>query len=251
MSERPSLSQLTAVILAGGLGTRLRSVVQDRPKVLAEIHGRPFLAYLLDQLESEGIQHVVLCTGYMSEQVERALGCRYGRLVIEYSTERSPLGTGGSLRQALPLARSSTVLCMNGDSWCEADLAHFYRFHNRNGLQASILLTKVPDVRRYGQVEMGEFNRILRFREKSAESGPGLINSGVYLLERALVAAIPAGRAVSLEREMFPGWVKGGIQGFPSDGRFIDIGTPESYSDADAFFSKVFAFVENGMEGRP
>ena len=109
---------VTAAILAGGLGTRLRSVVKDRPKVLAEIRGVPFLTYLLDQLAAAGVRDVVLCTGYMGEQVRSAFGDSYGGMCLSYSQESSPLGTAGALRLALPLFKSSSVLVMNGDSFC-------------------------------------------------------------------------------------------------------------------------------------
>src|SRR5437899_2628493 len=113
-----SNNSLSAAILVGGLGTRLRGIVADRPKVLAEVRGRPFLAYLLDQLVASGFQDVVLCTGYRSEQVKEVFGDGYGPLRIVYSEETVPLGTAGALRLALPLLQSETILVMNGDSFC-------------------------------------------------------------------------------------------------------------------------------------
>ena len=118
-------SDVTAVILAGGLGTRLRSVIADRPKVLAEVRGRPFLAYLLDQLIVAGSRSVVLCTGYCGEQILRTFGERYGPLRLSYSQERTPLGTAGALRAGLGQFGSDSVLALNGDSYCSLDLKKY------------------------------------------------------------------------------------------------------------------------------
>ena len=117
------------MILAGGFGTRLRSVVSDRPKVLAEVGGRPFLEYLLDQLVAEDVKSVVLCTGYLGEQVQRRLGTHYRTLALQYSREPQPLGTGGALRLALPMLDTDPVLVMNGDSYCDTRLDAFANWH--------------------------------------------------------------------------------------------------------------------------
>lgn len=231
---RPSLLA-TAVILAGGLGTRLRRVVADRPKVLAEIQGRPFLEFLLDHLEAAGFERVVLCTGVQAALVQDVFGNRHGRLQIGYSEETSPLGTGGALRLAVPLLGSDPVLVMNGDSYCQADLAAFAGFHQAKQAEATLLLTQVPDVGRFGQVRVDEQSRVIGFEEKGG-SGAGWINAGIYLLSQTLVREIPQGRAVSLEREMFPAWIGRNLFGWQEGGRFIDIGTPESYEAAEQFF---------------
>jgi len=230
-----SLSDITAVILAGGLGTRLRSVVADRPKVLAEIHGRPFLSHLLDQLAEAGVTHAVLCTGHLGEQVQAAFGDTYGSLQLAYSQEPSPLGTAGAVRLALPLCKSDPVLVMNGDSFCHADLGAFWEWHSARGADGTLLLTEVPDAARYGQIRVDHNGRVLRFDEKGAATGPGWINAGIYLLSQRLIQTIPAREAVSIERQMFPAWLDSDLYGFKSDGRFLDIGTPESYAAAEEF----------------
>ncbi|MHC1745259.1 MAG: nucleotidyltransferase family protein [Syntrophobacteraceae bacterium] len=247
MSESLSFSQLTAVVLAGGLGTRLRSVMPDRPKVLAEVRGRPFLAYLLDQLERAGIRHVVLSVGYLAEQVQRRLGASYGRMKLEYSCESSPLGTAGGLKRSVPLLRSSPVLVLNGDSYCSADLPSFYERHRGSHAEATILLTRMEDVSRYGCVELRNECRIVRFHEKHPEVRSGLINAGVYLLSRALLDMIPPEQEVSLEREMFPIWITQNIQGVVVNGPFLDIGTPESFMAAEAFFASLPDLVGSGF----
>jgi D-glycero-alpha-D-manno-heptose 1-phosphate guanylyltransferase len=230
------LSNITAVILAGGLGTRLRSVVSDRPKVLAEVHGRPFLTYLLDQLVSVKIKEAVLCTGYMADQVRKTLGEAYGPLRLVYSPEPSPLGTGGALRLALPFFHSDPVLVMNGDSFLETDLQHFWNWYRTNGADAALLLIHMNQTGRYGRVSLDSGDRVLSFSEKDPQGRPGWINGGIYFVRRHLIEAIPEGRPVSLEKEIFPSLIGQNLYGYPSQGRFIDIGTPETYAVKEAFF---------------
>jgi len=234
-----SLAESTALILSGGLGTRLRSVVSDRPKVLAPVAGRPYLTHLLDQLAEAGLRRAVLCTGYRADQVRAAFGTRYGELDVAYSEETEPLGTGGALRLALPQVESTTVLVLNGDSYCAADLAGFWSFHRNRQSAASLLLTRVADTRRFGSVSLDVAGRISQFREKGRAPGPGLINAGIYLLARRLIEAIPVRRAVSLERDVFPTLVGSDLSGFATSSAFIDIGTPESYAAADLFFGRL------------
>lgn len=234
----PELAEITAAILAGGLGTRLRAVVADRPKVLADVGGRPFLAYLLDQVADAGVRTVVLCTGYLGEQVQAVFGRIYGRLQLVYSQESSPLGTAGALRLALPLLQSETVLIMNGDSLTEVSLRAFWTWHWAQSAEGSVLLVKVPEAKQYGRVRLGVDGRVRSFDEKPDRSGPGWINAGVYLLSRRLLLSIPAGRPVSLEREMMPAWIGRGLYGYRHRGRFLDIGTPEAYAEAESFFAR-------------
>lgn len=229
----------TAAILAGGLGTRLRSVVHDRPKVLAEVQERPFLAYLLQQLARSGIKNAVLCTGYMGEQVKIALGDACGSMRLLYSEETSQLGTAGALRLALPQIKSNSVLVMNGDSFCDANLGEFWAWRAGKGAEAALLLTQVSDTRRYGRVQVEGDGRVLKFEEKGGTEGPGWINAGIYLLDRSLLLTIPEGIPVSLEREMFPAWMERGLYGYGNQGRFLDIGTPESYALAEKFFEEM------------
>lgn len=237
-AARPEDVRGTGVaILAGGLGTRLRSVVSDRPKVLATVHGRPFLAYLLDQVAAAGFTEAVLCTGYRGADLEACLGSCHEGLQLRYSREPQPLGTAGALRHALPLIPAADWLVLNGDSHCDADLRAFGRFHEQHGARVSVVLTHVADAGRYGQVEHLRTGEITAFREKVSGAGPGWINAGIYRLPRRLLAQLPEGRALSLERDCFPAWVGRGLFGYPSEGRFLDIGTPESYRRAEAFFA--------------
>ena len=239
---RPSaiddFSDISVAILAGGLGTRLRAAVADRPKVLAEINGRPFLDYLLDQLSKAGCRSVVLCTGYLGEQIYTAFGENYdNRLQLCYSREQQPLGTGGALRLALPLMASNPILVMNGDSFCAADLTAFWQGYRSSRADAAMLLTWVAHAQRYGSVKLNDDGIVIEFAEKNQESGPCWINAGIYLLSREAIASIPEGAKTSLEYDIFPQLVGHGLFGYKSQGRFLDIGTPDDFVLAKTFFA--------------
>ena len=218
------MSELTAAILVGGMGTRLRAVVPEHQKVVAPVAGKPFLFRLLDQVADAGIQRVVLCAGYKSEQV-RSIGETYRGMELRYSIEPKPLGTAGALRFA---QLETPVLAMNGDSYCDVDLKSLPPPN-------TIVIREIPDTAASGRVEFDSEYQVTRFTEKG-QTGPGWINAGIYLLNREFMESIPAGRPVSIEREVFPAWAGRGLQAFPTRGRFLDIGTPESYSAAQEFF---------------
>lgn len=229
------LAETTAAVLVGGMGTRLRPVVADCPKVLAPVGGRPWLTYILDQLAEAGVRDCVLLTGYRADQVRETLGERHAQMRLRYSTEPEPLGTGGALRHAQERFSSPQVLVVNGDSFIDVDLALFHDFHHWLAADVSMVLAWVSDVSRFGKVDVAADGRILGFREKHG-GGPGWIHSGICLLNRARIEEIPAKRFVSLEREMFPRWARAAnFQGFRCRSPFLDIGTPESYAQAEAF----------------
>lgn len=225
------------LILAGGLGTRLRSVVTDRPKVIATVHGRPFLTFLFHQLAENGFRSASLCTGFLAEQVQETLGREAAGLSLQYISESTPLGTGGALRNALRTVDADEFLILNGDSFCDTSLTAFLDWHRQRKGSASLLLAGVADTARFGRVEVGSGDCITAFREKG-EQGAGTINAGIYLISRSLLEEIPEGKTVSLEREVFPSWVERGVlHGYSAVvSRFIDIGTPETYSEAQTFF---------------
>jgi D-glycero-alpha-D-manno-heptose 1-phosphate guanylyltransferase len=224
-----------AVILAGGFGTRLRAVTGDNPKVLAPVAGRPFIEHLLLQLAGAGFRQVVLCTGFRADAVSAALGdgSRYG-LRLRYSREEGPLGTGGALRRASAFLDEppGPALVMNGDSYVRADLAALMARHRQSGAPATLLLARVEDCSRFGAVTLEDSGRILRFEEKGRR-GPGLVNAGIYVVEPAVREAIPAGRPVSLEKEIFPTLAAHGVV---VDAPLVDIGTPDSYAAAQELF---------------
>jgi NDP-sugar pyrophosphorylase family protein len=233
-----SLSSIPALVLAGGLGTRLRPAVGDMPKVLAPIHGRPYMHYLLEPLAAAGVCRVVLCTGYRADLVEATMGSTFAGMELRYSRETTPLGTAGALRAALAHADGPVLLALNGDSFCRVDFPLFLHEHEQSGAAISIVLTHVDDAGRYGQVQLDDEGAITAFREKEADAGPGWINAGIYLMRRDVLGALPEATNISLEREVFPRWVGRGLHGYCGGDDFLDIGTPESYAQAALFFTR-------------
>jgi len=238
-TQTTEFSNVTAAVLAGGLGTRLRPVVADRPKVLAEIHGRPFLAYLLDQLAAAGCRSVVLCIGYRGEHIHRMFGENYRHLRLSYSQEEKPLGTAGAIRLAVSRFESDPVLLMNGDSYCDINLNAFWTAHSQRQAPASVALAHVKSTKRYGSVKLDSSARILEFAEKKESEGAGCINAGVYFLSREVLQSIPEGTNTSLEHDIFPRWVGRGLYGYISLSPFLDIGTPEDFAAAETFFERI------------
>jgi len=224
------LSACPALVLVGGLGTRLRPAYADGPKALAPIEGKPFLAYLLKQLADAGLTRVVLCVGYRAEQIKQWLGDgRSIGLNVSYSREEDPLGTAGALGLAYSrFARGEGILAMNGDSILRLSLSSMWDAHKSRGAGATVALAHVPDTSRYGSVEVNEDGWVTSFREKSSGGPtPGFINGGVYLLEPSVMEMILNGRLRSMEREVLPAQLSRGLLGFKSDGYFIDIGIPQ------------------------
>jgi D-glycero-alpha-D-manno-heptose 1-phosphate guanylyltransferase len=232
------LSRVTAVILAGGMGTRLRQVVSDRPKVMAEINGKPFLYYLFDQLADAGIGRVVVSTGYMAPVIEETFGFSYKGLQVDYSREESPLGTGGALKLAGQSIRTQYCLVMNGDSYTEFDVISLFMTGKQKNTSIVLLVKMVPDTSRFGTIQMNEQNEIVKFVEKRDSTGAGFINAGVYIMKTSALQKISDKAPCSLEYEFFPAMIGKNIYGYETEGNFIDIGTPESYAKAEAFFEQ-------------
>jgi D-glycero-alpha-D-manno-heptose 1-phosphate guanylyltransferase len=229
----------TSVILAGGLGTRLREAVPNAPKSVAPVAGRPFLVHLLKQLQQAGARRIVLCTGYKSGQVDQEIGSHFEDAEIVYSIEEQPLGTGGALHLAWQRYGNSDAsgwLVANGDSYCDLDLNELWRAHSSAGLAATLSAVEVPDGSRYGSLVWDQSNRLTRFGEKEDGSGARWINAGIYCLTPEFLNVLSAVTPLSLEREAFPGWLARGIHVFAQRARFIDIGTPDSYRAAQEFF---------------
>jgi D-glycero-alpha-D-manno-heptose 1-phosphate guanylyltransferase len=237
--EPMDFSKVTTAVLAGGLGTRLRSVVDDRPKVLAQVGSRPFLAYLLDQLVASGCRSVALCTGYLGEQVSGVFGKNYGPLRLSYSQEREPLGTAGALRLVLSHIESDPILVMNGDSYCDIDLKAYGGWHYQRKAPVSMALARVARSGRYGQVKLDAGGQVFEFAEKHEQSGAGWINAGIYLVSQQVLQSIPAEGCISLERDVLPRWVGHGLCGYMSLRPFLDIGTPEDFAAAENFFRHI------------
>jgi NDP-sugar pyrophosphorylase family protein len=223
------------------LGTRLRSELPDVPKVLAPVGDTPFLNYVLENLRSFGARRVILALGHLSSEVEEYARTWTGpNLKLVTHVESGARGTGGALREVLGLVESETTLALNGDAFTRADLIAYLAFHRQKRARVSLLLTFMSDVSRYGLVDVDEDGEVLSFIEKpdptSAERG-GYINAGVYLLQREVIAEIPSGKAVSVEKEVFPAMCGNGLYAMRGRFPFIDIGTPESYASAKGFFA--------------
>jgi len=199
--------------------------------------GRPFLAYQLALLREHGVTDVILACSYRVDDVKEALGeAEHLGVRLRYVIETEPLGTGGGVRNAADLARG-TVFVLNGDVLTDADLTAMRTLHETRGSRTTIFLTRVADPRAYGLVELRPDGRLARFREKPTAEEPittDTINAGVYLLDAALLARIPAGRAVSIEREFFPALIADGIPayGWIADSYWRDIGSPAAYRAA-------------------
>lgn len=227
---------MQAIVLAGGLGTRLRSVVPELPKPMAPVAGRPFLTYVLNGLVEAGFEAAVLAVGYRAEAIRAHFGEAYRGLILRYSVETTPLGTGGAIRLAWAQADADPVFVLNGDTWLDLDYRAMLDAHVAAGVGLSVAVCEVPDVARYGSLEVVQ-DRIRRFREKG-EKGPGLINAGTYLVASEVIRRIPPGRPHSFEQELLMPLVEE-IRplAFMARGRFIDIGVPEDYARAQALFA--------------
>jgi NDP-sugar pyrophosphorylase family protein len=236
-----SMSISEALILAGGKGTRLQDSVKDRPKPLAVVAGRPFIEWLLIMLHSQGIRRVVICTGHMGKMIESHLGdgSRFD-LDLVYVSDPFPLGTGGALRNALSSLNSASPLVLNGDSYFRIDVKRLSDFHFLRQAQATILLANVQDSSRFGSVAADADGKVTAFHEKTSDNHPAWINAGVYLVNRDIIGSIPTNRAVSLEREVFPGLIGHGLYAKSEDGLFWDIGTVESYESSTRVLSNEF-----------
>ncbi len=222
-----------AILLAGGLGTRLREVVAHLPKALAPVAGRPFVGYLLDQLAAAGIGHAVMATGHMGDQVEAAIGHDWRGMRVSYSREERPLGTGGAVRHAMAQVAGGPVLVLNGDSYLDFDPQAFAAEMGRQGAPIGVALAHVPDVARYGAVDTIE-GRVVGFREKGGH-GPGWINAGIYCFSQAELDRLPKADAFSLEHEvLLPGAHAGRVHAYADTSGFIDIGVPSDYAAAQA-----------------
>lgn len=235
MSEQaePStcLADIDIAILAGGLGTRVRAVLGDTPKLLAPTQGRPYIEHLFTWLSGFGAKRVVLCLGFLADAVREYLKLNPPALDVEIAVEPYPMGTAGAIRFARPLLHSNPVLVCNGDTFVDANLTKFVATHRRMQSQATLLCTEVADAARFGKVEMTQDGWVSSFKEKG-ESGPGLINGGLYLISSDLLDKIAAGDAVSLEREILAVMPPRNLACHAGLYDFLDIGTPESLVQA-------------------
>ncbi|MES2516173.1 MAG: nucleotidyltransferase family protein [Bacteroidota bacterium] len=232
-----------AIILAGGFGTRLQSVVADVPKPMAPVNNEPFLNYIFDYLKYYHIEKVVLSTGYLANKISEYYKDEFHGIKILYTKEQTPLGTGGGIRLAMTKCTMDDVLVLNGDSFFDVDIEDHYKNHMAGKSDCTLALRKVDNASRYGTIGLGDFNDIKVFKEKDNVEQSGLINGGVYILNRKLyLDKTETDETFSIEKDFYETRIKElNIFGFQYDGYFIDIGIPEDYKKAQDDF-KGFAY---------
>ena len=231
---------MEAILLAGGLGTRLRSVVSDRPKPMALIEEKPFMEYVVRELAMQGIDQIIFAVGYKGTMVEEYFGDgkAFGIKAL-YAYEETLLGTAGAIKNGARLMKGDQVLVLNADTFYRMDYRRLVRQRQEQNLDMALVLRQVEDVSRYGQAVLTG-GLLTGFNEKTSRKRPGTINGGVYLMTRQLIDWVPQGK-VSLENDMIPRWLSEGrrLGGFVNDGYFIDIGIPKDY----------FRFMEDVKKG--
>ena len=220
-----------AIILAGGFGTRLQIVVNDVPKPMAPVNNEPFLNYIFDYLKHYQIEHVVLSTGYLADKISEYYKDEYQGIKISYTKEETPLGTGGGIRLAMEKCHTKHVLVLNGDSFFDVNVSTHYQNHVSKKSDCTLALRKVDNAARYGTIVLGNEDAIVTFKEKDSIEQAGLINGGVYILNRELyLNKTEANTAFSIEKDFFEKRIMElDIFGFEYTGYFIDIGIPEDY----------------------
>lgn len=222
---------MQAILLAGGLGTRLRSVINDRPKPMAIIEGRPFMEYVTRELCRGGITDIIFAVGYKGSMVEEHFGdgSRLG-FHASYAYEESLLGTAGAIKNAARFVTGDRFYVLNADTFYQIDYTRLAKQQGLQNLDMALVLREVADVSRYGEAVLDSQGILTSFNEKTDEVRAGTINGGVYLMRRELLDTIPDGK-VSLENDMIPLWMREGrrLGGFVNHGYFIDIGIPEAY----------------------
>lgn len=231
----PKGGYVEAVVLAGGLGTRLRSRVEQGPKAMAGISGRPFLEIILEQLEVAGFDHVVLAVGYERGVIIRHFGETFGGISLSYSEEVTPLGTGGAIKKALNLCKNINAFVLNGDTYAAINFQEMMSVHANNGNSLTLSVTAVPDVTRYGGVHVQD-GRAIRFREKgTADAVEGWINAGIYCMNTQFPWGPNDHEVFSFEQDFLSEYVE---RYHPHvcilQGKFIDIGTPEDFDRAQS-----------------
>ena len=231
--KQVDIGSIDTLILCGGKGTRLQSILPDKPKILAVIGDSPFIKYLLNYLESEGIKRVILCTGYKHDQIEEWVRTSYhGDLDILFSREKRSMGTGGAIKNAEYLIEGDCFIVINGDTFLELNYYDFVKFFLEVKAIALLALARISDVKGFGYVEIDSKNRIISYREKpNSKKMSGLINGGAYVFSRIVLDSIPSKSTASLEYDIFPsilGEFDHDIYGFVTYDPLIDIGTPEN-----------------------
>lgn len=235
---------MQAIVLCGGIASRLQPIAKDVPKSLLPVRGRPFLEWQLIDLGRQGIRHVILATGHLGDQIAKTIGdgSRLG-LQVAYSRESSPLGTAGALRQATSQITEWPVLALNGDSYCPFDVRLMLAAHARARADATIWLAPEQPGARYGSVEVSRDGAITSFNEKSPD-GAAWISAGIYLLGPKALEDVEVGKVASIERDTFPHLAGRSLAAVKGPAPVIDIGTPDSLAKADISLARQLARLE-------
>jgi D-glycero-alpha-D-manno-heptose 1-phosphate guanylyltransferase len=227
-----------AIILAGGLGTRLAASLNDLPKCLAPVNGKPFLHYVIAHFKNEGIQKFIFALGHKSEHISEYINNEYPDLNAEFSIEDKPLGTGGAIKKASSLVKEKTVLVINGDTLFSININKLINFHDMCGADCTISLKEMQNIKRFGSIELSKDYSIHSFKEKQ-ECESGLINGGVYALHPANFIKEDLPEIFSFEKDYLEKYyIKRKMYGVVQDKYFIDIGTPQDYARAENEFTE-------------
>jgi len=238
-AKLPEEQKLTeCIILAGGLGTRLKEAVPELPKCLAPVAGKPFLYHIIHQLQKQGIQHFIFSLGYKHEYITEFLQLQFPNLDYSLSIETEPLGTGGAIQKAISYCHSENIAVMNGDTFFHVSLRPAFEFHFSNEAACTLILKLMFDFDRYGAVQLDEHDRIIGFLEKQ-QFEKGLINGGIYILNKEKFFSIDFPEKFSFEKDYLEKHLDSSlIMGYIQNEYFIDIGIPEDFKKANLEISK-------------
>ncbi len=226
------------IILCGGLGMRLRNVIGETPKVMAQVNGRPFLDLIIEHIKSQDIARIVLCTGYKADLIEDYYREHDFGMVIDFSREDEPLGTGGAVKNAQEVILSDPFFVLNGDSFLPTDFRGLLDFHNSKEALVSILASKADKAKDFGSLQIDASGQIINFQEKIKNTEEPLVNAGVYCFDQEVFSRMPEGKKFSLEDDLFPVLVGNKFYGHCVNKEFVDIGTPERYESVKKDFKR-------------
>lgn len=239
MPLNAKIKSVDTLILCGGKGERLRSIVSDRPKPMATFGDEPFLSILMKYASGFGFRRFILSTGFMKEKIKDYYDSKTFPWQILYSQEEEPLGTGGAVKKALGLIKSDFFLVMNGDSFCRVDLCAFVDFHLANKAPASVVLVKNADKSNCANITLDSSGRIVEFKEKTSSVNSAWLNAGIYIFRKEAFSLVGTKEKFSLEYDFFPQLIaKADCFGFKQDLKLVDIGTVPGYKEAQNIFSK-------------
>ena len=222
---------MEAIILAGGLGTRLRETISDLPKPMAPVNGKPFLFYVLNWLKDYQVEKIILSTGYRSESIFDYFGRSFCGIQLEYAVEQKPLGTGGAISFALQKSQGNDVLVLNGDTWFPVPVSKYFLFHTNSQSNFSLALKPMKDFSRYGSVDCTG-DTIIRFNEKKFCS-EGFVNGGIYIINKTFFESLKLPEVFSVEADLLEKYAGASLlKCMVFDEPFIDIGIPEDYKRA-------------------